>query len=198
MDKSFETHVSALIDRLDALRRTDTSTVKTRDRSVPNRKHNPWLIRREIKTLELWRSVMCECLSTLFFVFLVCGSYVPWQGWSPTYVGVSLVTGFAAMTMTVCFGMVRNPSLTKFSRIQFSYFFSSYFLSFSFSGFGNAHEPSDHLGNVRVGEDHTPSGSSVRNCPVWRCNCWSSSHLCVSVKNHVFSEFISSRNQAAD
>jgi hypothetical protein len=114
MDKSFETHVSALIAHLDALRRSDASSAavvggKARgDRSVAiNRKHtNPWLARREIKTLELWRSVMCECLSTLFFVFLVCGSYVPWQGWSPTYVGVSLVTGFSAMTMTLCFGMV--------------------------------------------------------------------------------------------
>lgn len=32
----------------------------------------------EIRSLELWKSVVAECLGTLCYVFFVCGVSIPW------------------------------------------------------------------------------------------------------------------------
>lgn len=39
--------------------------------------HSP---QAEIRTLELWKAVVAECLGTLCFVFFVCSVSVPWTG----------------------------------------------------------------------------------------------------------------------
>ncbi|XP_045108983.1 neurogenic protein big brain-like isoform X1 [Portunus trituberculatus] len=73
----------------------------------------------EVRTLELWRAVIAECLATVFYVFLVCGAYSPWTGKVLTQDGqltVALVAGFTMAILVHSFGQVSgghiNPAVT--------------------------------------------------------------------------------------
>lgn len=94
---SVDAQLVALLDKLEGLRQ---------EASPPPR---PPMI-AEVRTLELWRAVIAECLATVFYVFLVCGAYSPWTGKTPTQEGqltISLVAGFAMAILIHSFGQVR-------------------------------------------------------------------------------------------
>lgn len=73
----------------------------------------------ELRTLDLWRAVIGECLAVVFYVLLVCGAYSPWAG-QPTpperHLVISLVAGFAMTVLVHCFCQVSgghvNPAVT--------------------------------------------------------------------------------------
>lgn len=96
-----EAQLVALLDKLEGLRQ---------DSAPPSR---PPMI-AEVRTLELWRAVIAECLATVFYVFLVCGAYSPWTGKTLTPEGqltISLVAGMAMAVLVHSFGQVRNQVL---------------------------------------------------------------------------------------
>lgn len=104
---SVDAQLVALLDKLEGLRQETTSP--------PPR---PPMI-AEVRTLELWRAVIAECLATVFYVFLVCGAYSPWTGKTLTQEGqltISLVAGFAMAVLVHSFGQVSgghvNPAVT--------------------------------------------------------------------------------------
>ncbi|XP_076067533.1 MIP channel family protein big brain isoform X2 [Oratosquilla oratoria] len=73
----------------------------------------------EVRTLELWRAVIAECLATVFFVFMVCGAYSPWTGKTPSddvQLTIALVAGFSMAVLAHSFGQVSgghlNPAVT--------------------------------------------------------------------------------------
>ncbi|XP_077540188.1 lens fiber major intrinsic protein-like [Haemaphysalis longicornis] len=71
----------------------------------------------EIRTLELWRAVIGECLATFFYVFLVCGAHVSWPGYAePSVLAISLATGATAAAVVQCYARVSgahmNPAVT--------------------------------------------------------------------------------------
>ncbi|XP_075552668.1 lens fiber major intrinsic protein-like [Dermacentor variabilis] len=74
-------------------------------------------LRAEIRTLDLWRAVVGECLATFFYVFLVCGAHVSWPGYAePSVLAISLATGAAAAAVVQCYARVSgahmNPAVT--------------------------------------------------------------------------------------
>ena len=68
----------------------------------------------EIRTLELWRSVVSECLGTLCFVFFVCGVSIPWTGHFPPFLSIAFATALAygALTFRVFPRAHLNPAFT--------------------------------------------------------------------------------------
>lgn len=103
---SVDAQLVALLDKLEGLRQEG--------RPPPR----PPMI-AEVRTLELWRAVIAECLATVFYVFLVCGAYSPWTGKTLTQEGqltISLVAGLAMAVLVHSFGQVSgghvNPAVT--------------------------------------------------------------------------------------
>lgn len=82
------------------------------------RKRKPMKI--EIKSLEFWRSIIAECLSSFFYVFLVCAVHISWTGsligHQTDWVVMALTSGFAMAILTKCFGPISganvNPAVT--------------------------------------------------------------------------------------
>ena len=78
---------------------------------------------RELRSIELWRGVISECLATFLFVFLACSTTLRWDT-SVFSVGVSsadvmyvaLSFGLAVCALTQSFGHVSgghfNPALS--------------------------------------------------------------------------------------
>ncbi|KAH7937083.1 hypothetical protein HPB49_007840 [Dermacentor silvarum] len=105
---SLESLFLQLLGRLDTTGRCpSSSTSSCRRRSL----------RAEIRSLELWRAVIGECLATFFYVFLVCGAHVSWPGYAePSVLGIALTAGAAAATLVQCYGHISgahmNPAVT--------------------------------------------------------------------------------------
>jgi len=68
----------------------------------------------EIRSLELWRCVVAECLGTLCYVFFVCGVSIPWTGHFPPFLSVAFASAlaYAALTYQVFPGSHLNPAFT--------------------------------------------------------------------------------------
>ena len=74
----------------------------------------------EIRTLEFWRAIIAECLSTFFYVFLLCATHISWTGshlaHQPNWMVMSLTSGCAMATLCQCFGHISgahiNPAVT--------------------------------------------------------------------------------------
>ena len=65
----------------------------------------------EVRTLDLWRAIIAECLATVFYVFLVCGSYSSWVGINVAQdaqarVLISMVSGLSMMVLVQSFSEV--------------------------------------------------------------------------------------------
>ncbi|KAK7077408.1 hypothetical protein SK128_017804, partial [Halocaridina rubra] len=92
--RTWESQILFLLDKLESLK------------PDPNPPPRPPMI-VEVRTLELWRAVIAECLATVFYVFLVCGAYSPWTGKTLTPEGqltIALVAGFAMAVLVHSFG----------------------------------------------------------------------------------------------
>lgn len=68
----------------------------------------------EIRSLELWKSVVAECLGTLCYVFFVCGVSIPWTGHFPPFLSIAFASALAygALTYQVFPGAHLNPAFT--------------------------------------------------------------------------------------
>lgn len=68
----------------------------------------------EIRSLELWRAMVAECLGTLCYVFFVCGITIPWTGHFPPFLSIAFTSALAygALTYKVFPGSHLNPAFT--------------------------------------------------------------------------------------
>lgn len=68
----------------------------------------------EIRTLELWKSVIAECLGSLCYVFIVCGVSIPWTGHFPPFLSIAFATAlvYGALTFKVFRGAHLNPAFS--------------------------------------------------------------------------------------
>ncbi|XP_075751435.1 lens fiber major intrinsic protein-like [Rhipicephalus microplus] len=105
---------SLLLQMLDKLDSPSSASGRHRGRQ---RGGGRFSLRAEIRTLDLWRAVVGECLATFFYVFLVCGAHVSWPGYAePSVLAISLATGAAAAAVVQCYARVSgahmNPAVT--------------------------------------------------------------------------------------
>uniref|UniRef100_T1KPH0 Aquaporin n=1 Tax=Tetranychus urticae TaxID=32264 RepID=T1KPH0_TETUR len=103
---SSESFLISLVERIDKLLLHDGFRTKK--------------MSQEVKSLEFWRSLIAECLSTFFYVFLVCAVNISWTGsligHTPNWIVMSLTSGLAMAILTQCFGHISgshvNPAVT--------------------------------------------------------------------------------------
>lgn len=71
-------------------------------------------MRTEIRSLEFWKSVVCECFASFIYVFVVCGA-ASGPGVSGTISSVilatSLASGFTMSMLTQCLGRISGKLL---------------------------------------------------------------------------------------
>lgn len=82
--------------------------------AIPEYPHRVRSAQAEIRSLELWRCVVAECLGTLCYVFFVCGVSIPWTGHFPPFLSVAFASAMAygALTYQVFPGSHLNPAFT--------------------------------------------------------------------------------------
>ncbi|XP_025833716.1 neurogenic protein big brain [Agrilus planipennis] len=110
LPQNLDFHIVTLFEKLETLRQENGCNRKS-FLKLP--------MKAEIRTLEFWRSVICECIASFCCVFIVCGAA------AGTGVGASaasillataLAAGFAMTTLSQCFlhisGGHINPSVT--------------------------------------------------------------------------------------
>ena len=105
---NIEAQLALLLERLDE--------ASKREGNLPTNRTSLSMM-SEVRTLELWRAVIAECLAMVFYVFLVCGAFSPWTGKTPTpdhYIIIALVAGFAMAVLVHSFGQVRWIRLVSF------------------------------------------------------------------------------------
>ena len=93
--------MTTLLERFEGMRAEEAET-KSRMR-VP--------MQAEIRSLDFWRSIVAECLASFFFIFIVCGSFVPWSGHTPPAVGIALAIGFAVASLTLTFASISGITI---------------------------------------------------------------------------------------
>lgn len=71
-------------------------------------------VQAELRTLELWRSVMAECLATFLYVAVVCGAAT--SDASPV-LGAAAASGFTMLALTVCLQNVSGNAALFFIHI---------------------------------------------------------------------------------
>ncbi|KAL1426144.1 hypothetical protein MTO96_018522 [Rhipicephalus appendiculatus] len=111
---SLESLLLQMLDRLDS---PSPASGRHRGRQRGGGGGGRFSLRAEIRTLDLWRAVVGECLATFFYVFLVCGAHVSWPGYAePSVLAISLATGAAAAAVVQCYARVSgahmNPAVT--------------------------------------------------------------------------------------
>uniref|UniRef100_A0AAG5DCB4 Aquaporin n=1 Tax=Anopheles atroparvus TaxID=41427 RepID=A0AAG5DCB4_ANOAO len=112
MDKNIDFHIVQLFERLETLRKDPGPKVSL---SVQGRAN----MHKELRTLELWRSVTSECLASFFYVFVVCGAAAGagvGASVSSLLLATSLASGLIVVVLTQCFlhvsGAHINPAVT--------------------------------------------------------------------------------------
>ncbi|XP_074656213.1 aquaporin AQPAe.a-like [Tubulanus polymorphus] len=74
-------------------------------------------MRTEVRTIEFWRSMVCECLGSFFYVFLTIACTLNWDDhYEVSVVFKALVHGVTLTTLVQCFGHISgghlNPAVT--------------------------------------------------------------------------------------
>uniref|UniRef100_A0A182Y8J1 Uncharacterized protein n=2 Tax=Anopheles stephensi TaxID=30069 RepID=A0A182Y8J1_ANOST len=112
MDKNIDFHIVQLFERLETLRKDPGPKLSL---SVQGRAN----MHKELRTLELWRSVTSECLASFFYVFVVCGAAAGagvGASVSSLLLATSLASGLIVIVLTQCFlhvsGAHINPAVT--------------------------------------------------------------------------------------
>uniref|UniRef100_A0A182R1E8 Aquaporin n=1 Tax=Anopheles farauti TaxID=69004 RepID=A0A182R1E8_9DIPT len=112
MDRNIDFHIVQLFERLETLRKDPGPKLSL---SVQGRAN----MHKELRTLELWRSVTSECLASFFYVFVVCGAAAGagvGASVSSLLLATSLASGLIVVVLTQCFlhvsGAHINPAVT--------------------------------------------------------------------------------------
>ncbi|VVC28966.1 Aquaporin-like,Major intrinsic protein [Cinara cedri] len=98
---------------LEAIERLERNRCPGSRRWRPDARPPLMPMQAELRTLELWRSVMAECLATFLYVAVVCGAAT--SDASPV-LGAAAASGFTMLALTVCLQNVSgghiNPALS--------------------------------------------------------------------------------------
>lgn len=99
-NQNIEYHIVSLFEKLEAFRNEQ-----------PIQQINPIKVpvQVEIRSLEFWRSVICECLASFIYVFVVCGAAAgsgPGNNLPFVLLATALAAGFTMTTLTQCFGHI--------------------------------------------------------------------------------------------
>lgn len=119
-NQSTESMLLHLLSRLDIARQK--VIMKQRKRFGQHQPISIRLMRHELRTFELWRSVIAECLASFLYVFLLCATHLTWTGSNfifgstPNWLIIALCSGFSMATLIQCFGHISgghvNPAVT--------------------------------------------------------------------------------------
>lgn len=90
-------HLNMMLDAVERMERNRCSG-RGRSRTGDARPHL-MPMQAELRTLDLWRSVMAECLATFLYVAVVCGAAT--SDASPV-LGTAAASGFTMLALTVC------------------------------------------------------------------------------------------------
>ncbi|XP_022172799.1 neurogenic protein big brain isoform X2 [Myzus persicae] len=106
-------HLNMMLELVERLERNRWSVGSGGRRWRPDARPPLMPVQAELRTLELWRSVMAECLATFLYVAVVCGAAT--SDASPV-LGAAAASGFTMLALTVCLQNVSgghiNPALT--------------------------------------------------------------------------------------
>ncbi|XP_045194724.1 aquaporin-5-like [Mercenaria mercenaria] len=73
-------------------------------------------LKEELKTFSFWKTVRCEFLISLIYVFIGCGSWTDMQQTQDSYLKVAFTFGLAQATLMQCVGHISgaqmNPAIT--------------------------------------------------------------------------------------
>ncbi|KAF0764833.1 neurogenic protein big brain isoform X2 [Aphis craccivora] len=106
-------HLNMMLELVERLERNRWSVGSGVRRWRPDARPVLMPLQAELRTLELWRSIMAECLATFLYVAVVCGAAT--SDASPV-LGAAAASGFTMLALTVCLQNVSgghiNPALT--------------------------------------------------------------------------------------
>lgn len=77
----------------------------------------------EIRTLEFWKSVICECIASFIYIFVVCGAAAGTglgSAISSLLLATALASGFAMTTLTQCFGHISGKFRINYLLFEFN------------------------------------------------------------------------------
>jgi hypothetical protein len=92
-------HLNMMLELVERLERNRWSAGSGGRRWRPDARPPLMPLQAELRTLELWRSVMAECLATFLYVAVVCGAAT--SDASPV-LGAAAASGFTMLALTVC------------------------------------------------------------------------------------------------
>lgn len=100
-DETVEDHLVTLFDKLETIRETNKGIRKGLSKPL----------QVEVRSLEFWRSIISECLSSFLFVFIVSGAGYGFfnkgtDKTSDTILPVGLATGLSMALLHHCFGKI--------------------------------------------------------------------------------------------
>ncbi|XP_035776140.1 neurogenic protein big brain-like [Anopheles albimanus] len=111
-DTNLDFHIVQLFERLETLRKEPGHKLS---RSLQGRIN----MHTELRSLEFWRSITCECLASFFYVFIVCGAAAGagvGASVSSVLLATALSSGFSMIALTQCFlhisGAHVNPAVS--------------------------------------------------------------------------------------
>lgn len=95
-DKNLEQCVVTFLEKVDSLEKAKSQLAK---KTLPS-------AQAELRTLQLWRSIISECLAAFLYVFIVCGA-ISTSANAGSFPQTSFVTaaasGFTICVLTYCF-----------------------------------------------------------------------------------------------
>lgn len=105
--QSIEYHMITLFDKLEALKNDKYYASDIKNNRIP--------MKVEIRTLELWKSVICECFASFIYIFIVCGAALTGGiengSISSILLATALASGFTMTTLSQCFGHISGRKL---------------------------------------------------------------------------------------
>lgn len=97
---NLEYYIVTLFEKIEAIRNENVET-SPKFWKVP--------VKTELRSLEFWRSVICECIASFCYVFIVCGAAAGAGAGATTasiLFATALAAGLSMTTLTQCFGHI--------------------------------------------------------------------------------------------